>query len=138
MIATMDPHARARAADIKSFTSMCNGTNPALVMVFLNELFTLFDELVEKHSVYKVETIGTWQQALGQTGASARAQRGAAHTPWLPTTAVPLFCHAVRAGDCYMVAGGLTRRDADGVNTVTTQEDPEHANKVRCCVLLPA
>lgn len=30
----------------------------AQVVVLLNEVYTLFDQLVEKHNLYKVETIG--------------------------------------------------------------------------------
>ncbi|EFJ39470.1 guanylyl and adenylyl cyclase family member [Volvox carteri f. nagariensis] len=45
-------------ADIASFTSMCGQVPSPRVMVFLNDLFTTFDQLVEKHQVYKVETIG--------------------------------------------------------------------------------
>ncbi|EFJ39244.1 guanylyl and adenylyl cyclase family member [Volvox carteri f. nagariensis] len=44
--------------DIASFTSMCGQVPPHRVMAFLNDLFTTFDQLVEKHQVYKVETIG--------------------------------------------------------------------------------
>ncbi|KAL6753648.1 guanylate cyclase [Haematococcus lacustris] len=53
-------------------------------------LFTEFDELVEQHGIYKVETIG----------------------------------------DCFMCAGGLVSRDADGFNSVTSEVDPDHAKKV--------
>jgi hypothetical protein len=34
---------------------MCNEVSPSSVMVFLNDLFTEFDSLVEEHGVYKVE-----------------------------------------------------------------------------------
>ncbi|EFJ41208.1 guanylyl and adenylyl cyclase family member [Volvox carteri f. nagariensis] len=39
--------------DIASFTSMCGQVPPHRVMAFLNDLFTTFDQLVEKHQVYK-------------------------------------------------------------------------------------
>ncbi|KAJ9529778.1 hypothetical protein QJQ45_014541 [Haematococcus lacustris] len=77
-------------ADITSFTSMCSQLPPTEIMSFLNGLFTEFDELVEQHGIYKVETIG----------------------------------------DCFMCAGGLVSRDADGFNSVTSEVDPDHAKKV--------
>ncbi|EFJ42362.1 hypothetical protein VOLCADRAFT_97578 [Volvox carteri f. nagariensis] len=52
-------------ADIASFTSMCGQVPPHRVMAFLNDLFTTFDQLVEKHQVYKVETIGDCYMVCG-------------------------------------------------------------------------
>ena len=37
---------------------MSASTDPSKVMVFLNELFQVFDNLCDAHSVYKVETVG--------------------------------------------------------------------------------
>jgi hypothetical protein len=44
--------------DIQGFTAMCSQLHPAQVMLLLNDLFSRFDALLEKHDVYKVETIG--------------------------------------------------------------------------------
>jgi hypothetical protein len=40
-------------------------------------------------------------------------------------------CHpAVETiGDCLVVAGGLLHKDADGVHTIGSSVDPDHANK---------
>ncbi len=46
---------------------MSEKTSPAVVMAFLNRLFTAFDALVEARDVYKVETIGA-SQARGSSG----------------------------------------------------------------------
>lgn len=44
-------------SDIVGFTSMAGNMRPIQVMKMLNELYTELDKLVEKHKVYKVETI---------------------------------------------------------------------------------
>jgi hypothetical protein len=45
-------------SDIVGFTSLAGDMRPIQVMKMLNELYVEFDRIVEKHSVYKVETIG--------------------------------------------------------------------------------
>ena len=45
-------------SDIVGFTTMAGEMTPIEVMRMLNELYLGFDKLVEKHGVYKVETIG--------------------------------------------------------------------------------
>lgn len=40
--------------DLVGFTSMSEVVAPEAVMIFLNELFSKFDELVTKHKVSKV------------------------------------------------------------------------------------
>ena len=45
-------------SDIVGFTSMAGDMRPIQVMKMLNELYTEFDKIAEKHGVYKVETIG--------------------------------------------------------------------------------
>ena len=45
-------------SDIVGFTSLCGEMSPLQVMKMLNELYMQFDKIVEKHGVYKVETIG--------------------------------------------------------------------------------
>ncbi|GFR46779.1 hypothetical protein Agub_g8408 [Astrephomene gubernaculifera] len=52
-------------ADIVSFTTMCGQVAPHQVMALLNDLFTLFDALVERHKVYKVETVGDCYMVCG-------------------------------------------------------------------------
>ena len=51
-------------ADVVGFTSMAQALQPAVVMGFLDELFSLFDELSWMHGTYKVETIGDAYMAV--------------------------------------------------------------------------
>ncbi|KAF5843538.1 nucleotide cyclase [Dunaliella salina] len=44
--------------DIVGFTSMSKNVEPVDVMVFLNTLFSVFDQLTDIHGVHKVETAG--------------------------------------------------------------------------------
>ncbi|THD27987.1 Guanylate cyclase soluble subunit beta [Fasciola hepatica] len=52
------PNITLLLSDVVGFTNICSGLSPLDVVDLLNRLYSCFDELTEKHKVYKVETIG--------------------------------------------------------------------------------
>ncbi|GIL89286.1 hypothetical protein Vretifemale_17099, partial [Volvox reticuliferus] len=64
-LATWHPRVTVLFADIQGFTPMCKVLPPAVVMTFLHTLFTAFDSMLDRHRVYKVETIGDCYMVAG-------------------------------------------------------------------------
>ncbi len=72
--------------DVVGYTSMSEQVEPAEVMTFLNELFSLFDELVDQYGVYKVETAGDCYIVAG--GLMQREEHGFVSVSDAATSAV--------------------------------------------------
>ncbi|EFJ46970.1 guanylyl and adenylyl cyclase family member, partial [Volvox carteri f. nagariensis] len=87
-------------SDIKGFTEMSKEVPPAVVMTFLNDLYTRFDSLTDVYGVYKVETIGDCYMVAG--GLMSRdgygygqAVRGQGDTDPLHAMRVVMFARAM-------------------------------------------
>src|SRR5437868_13347276 len=52
-------------ADIVGFTRMTEEMSPRETVTILNDMFSLFDELADKHGVEKIKTIGDAYMAAG-------------------------------------------------------------------------
>jgi class 3 adenylate cyclase len=52
-------------ADIVEFTRLSSGMSPSELVTVLNEVFTVFDELVERYDLEKVKTIGDAYMVVG-------------------------------------------------------------------------
>lgn len=59
-------------SNIVQYTDLSSRVSPLEVVTFLNELFSMFDELSRRHGVCKVDTIGG-----GPRGLQGHAVRGA-------------------------------------------------------------
>src|SRR5687768_736842 len=59
-------------ADIVGFTRMTEELSPVETVKILNDVFSLFDELADKHSVEKIKTIGDGYMAAGGLDSGAQ------------------------------------------------------------------
>lgn len=86
-------HATIARSDLCGFAALAKNTKPWRVVKYVSELFGTFDSLIDKHNVYKVETVGDAYIA------------GMAEMPLTPTNspaAVVLFAlDMVRATDIW-------------------------------------
>jgi len=64
-------------SDIVGFTTLSGNMSAFDVMTMLNELYTEFDRLVQKHEIYKVETIGDAYIVIGGGPDNSTATEGA-------------------------------------------------------------
>ena len=57
-VARKHPNVSIVFADIVGFTSLCSKIDPEYVMEFLNCVFERFDEVLAKHGLFKLDTVG--------------------------------------------------------------------------------
>jgi guanylate cyclase len=67
-IADYFPSARVLFADIVGSTPLFANLEPAEALAWLNEIFSMFDQLVEKYSLEKIRTIGDNYMVAGVIG----------------------------------------------------------------------
>ncbi|GFH07396.1 guanylate cyclase domain-containing protein, partial [Haematococcus lacustris] len=117
--------------DICGFTAMSKEVEAVQVMNFLNTLYSAYDHLVDKHGVYKLETVGA--PADGTQLISNLQPVGAVayrlHTVRMrPGAGVSYAGIQQQQGDCYVVVGGLMQKDAEGFVAVNRQSIDREAH----------
>ena len=94
--------------DIVGFTSLAGTMRPIQVMKMLNELYTELDKLVEKHHVYKVETIGDSYMVVGGAPDSVSAPLAAERVASFALDAVDFVKNfKTQTGDQIFIRAGL-------------------------------
>jgi len=75
-IADDHPETSILFSDIVGFTVLASSLTTMQVVLLLNNMFTAFDDMVDVHGVYKVETIGdAYMAASGHDGSSDHCER---------------------------------------------------------------
>ena len=93
-IADRFPEASILFADIAGFTGMCGRMEPEDLVTFLNELFTRFDHIAERHGLEKIKTIGDAYMAVAGV-----PEPCGDHLDRIARAALEMREVAVRAGD---------------------------------------
>ena len=94
-------------ADLVGFTSFCKQVDPFSVMVFLNDLFEVFDGLCDDFNVYKVETVGDCYVAT--VGVVTGEQHFMAVDAPTPNSPQPLLDSMANAKDLVSFAKAMVR-----------------------------
>ncbi|KAJ9510978.1 hypothetical protein QJQ45_027796 [Haematococcus lacustris] len=119
-LATMHEEVSILFTDIQNFTAMSQQLHPGQVMLFLNHIFSLFDDLLEDHDCYKVETIGGCRPFTAELDLVVRRSSTSTTLPHRWPTPLDLHTTLQQARntasapqpppDCYMVCAGLFDR----------------------------
>lgn len=83
-------------SDVVGFTSICSKCQPLQIVSMLNKLYSMFDQVVGKNQVYKVETIGDAYMVVG-----GLPERSAVHADCVCNQALDMmhYCRQVRRPD---------------------------------------
>jgi len=97
-------------SDIVSYTNLVAGMSPLEVVNMLNDLYFLFDNLVEKHNVYKVETIGDAFMCSAGVPFECSPQHGAA-------SAADMALSMIEATSTFSTSSGVKLRIRVGMHS---------------------
>lgn len=140
-------------ADVCGFTTFSSHKSPEELVLFLNELFTCFDDIAEELGLEKIKTIGDAYMAVAglehgpnkrpAASAAAAARMGLRVTELMQSGQFrdhenkPLQARVgIHTGSC--VAGVIGRRKfiydiwGDAVNTASRMESTGESNRVHC------
>eukprot|EP00960_Hanusia_phi_P048907 759245-Hanusia_phi.AAC.1 len=81
-------------SDLVGYTDLAGKTSPLEIVEMLNDLYTKFDKLVEKHQVCKVDTIGDAYMVIGGAPATCNGPTAAARVAKFALEALELVARS--------------------------------------------